>query len=186
MLEKCIGHTTTKTYARESEVIQAKKNLLIQYQKEIEAFEKEVHPENQKRFKHNIFDYDLPPNSIVKEDLFDKRTWQVLGLTSTQLALASAVAGGVVGHILDAAALGLTFGIFTAIGGLTGAGAALLGGAKMAKAKLVGLNIGGFRIQIGPMRTSSLCMSFWTGLLSITPTSSIGRMVAGDCRKELR
>ena len=122
----------------ESEAILAKKKLLVQYQKEIEILEKKAHQRIKKRFKHNIFDYELPPNSIVKEDLFDKRTWQVLGLSSKQLALASAVAGGVMGGILDTAAAGLTFGIFTTIGGLTGAGAALLGGARMAKAKVGG------------------------------------------------
>ena len=150
MLEKCIGHTATKIYNRESEILSGKKDLLIQYQKEIENFEKDTLKRIKKRFKHNIFDYELPPNSIVKEDLFDKRTWQVLGLTSRQLAVASAVAGGVVGGMLDTAAAGLTFGIFTTIGGLTGAGAALFGGARMARAKVVGLNLGGFQVQIGP------------------------------------
>jgi hypothetical protein len=150
MLESCLTYTAVETYARESEVLSAKKRLIDKYRKDIEQLEREVHQQIKKRFKHNIFDYELPPRSIVKEDLFDKRTWQVLGLTSKQLALASAIAGGVAGGVIDMAHAGLSFGVFTAIGGLVGAGAALLGGARMAKAKVVGLKLGGFQIQIGP------------------------------------
>ncbi len=150
MLESCLGYTAVETYSRESEVLSAKKRLVDRYRKDIGELEKKAHQQIKKRFKHNIFDYELPPRSIVKEDLFDKRTWQVLGLTSKQLALASAIAGGVAGGVIDAAHAGLSFGVFTAIGGLVGAGAALLGGARMARTRVVGLKLGGFQIQIGP------------------------------------
>lgn len=46
----------------------------------------------------------------------------------------------------------MTFGIFTAIGGAAGAGWAALGGAKkLAKNKIVGMNLGGQQIKIGPV-----------------------------------
>lgn len=49
-------------------------------------------------------------------------------------------------------AAGLTFGIFTTAGGLLGAGWAAFGGGKrLARAKVVGLNLGGQQIRIGPV-----------------------------------
>jgi len=46
----------------------------------------------------------------------------------------------------------LTFGVFSTIGVLLGGGWAALGGGKrLAKTKVVGLNLGGQQIQIGPI-----------------------------------
>ena len=57
-----------------------------------------------------------------------------------------------IGAALDLAAHGLTFGIFSAIGGLAGAGwAALGGGRRLARVKVVGMNLGGRQIQVGPI-----------------------------------
>jgi hypothetical protein len=66
------------------------------------------------------------------------------------------VAGGVLGACLDVAAAGLTFGVFTTIGGAVGAGSALLGGERMAKTKVVGLNIGGYQVSVGPHKNIQL------------------------------
>ena len=104
-----------------------------------------------KLFKQNIFNYDLPVHSIIRQDLFSAKTWQVLGLSPKQLITTAGLAGGSVGAAIDLAAAGLTFGIFTAIGGAIGAGwAALGGGKKLAKVKLSGLKLGGQQIKMGP------------------------------------
>jgi hypothetical protein len=150
MLTRCLQYRITKTYADEGQLPVAKEHLKKQYRNDIEKIEGDVHRQIRKRFKHNIFQYTLPPDAIVDRDLFDKRTWQVLGLTTGQLALAAGIAGGVLGGVLDTAAAGLTFGIFTAIGGIAGAGSALLGTPRMAKTKVIGVNIGGIQLQVGP------------------------------------
>jgi hypothetical protein len=54
------------------------------------------------------------------------------------------------GAVIDTAAAGLTFGIFTAIGTTVGAGAAFFGGHRMTAVTVVGLPLGGSRIQAGP------------------------------------
>ena len=51
---------------------------------------------------------------------------------------------------LDIAAHGLTFGVLTAIGSAIGAGSIFLFGEQMARAKIVGLSLGGYRVSIGP------------------------------------
>lgn len=150
LLSDCLGFYVIKNFTDDSRSDSVKKRLQDEYKKEIESIERKAHQKIKKLFKHNIFNFDLPPQSILDEDLFDIKTWQVLGLTQKQLVATGLVAGGTIGAALDIAAAGLTFGVFTAIGGALGAGSALFGGEQMAKAKVSGLKIGGFQIKIGP------------------------------------
>jgi len=142
-----------KTYAEAGGEREAKRRLQTVYQKEIAALEKRTYDRIRQLYKHNIFQLGLPPQSIVHEDLFSTRTWQVLGLKPAQLALAAAVGGGVIGAKLDLAAAGLGFGIFTAIGSAVAAGSAYLLGEQMAKAKIVGINLGGYTVSVGPNKS---------------------------------
>jgi hypothetical protein len=139
-----------KNYAEAGNGGEAKSRLQTLYQKEIAAFEKQTHDRIRQLYKHNIFRLDLPPQSIVHEDLFSTRTWQVLGLKPVQLAAAAALGGGVIGAKIDLAAAGLGFGIFTALGGAVAAGSAYLFGEQMVKAKVVGISLGGYSVSVGP------------------------------------
>ena len=150
MLTRCIEHTVTQKIKADDKAAPVKARLQDQYREEIGKIEKKTHTKIKNRFKHNIFNLDLPAQSIVRADLFDTRTWQVLGLTPRQLATAAGIAGGTMGAVIDTAAAGLTFGIFTAIGTTMGAGAAFFGGHRMTSVTVVGLPLGGSRIQVGP------------------------------------
>ena len=152
MLEDCLGYSITKNFTEKTEEETLRKRLQGDYDRAIEKIEKKAHQKIRQLFKHNIFKFDLPPHSILHEDLFNEKSWQLLGLTPKQLIATAGMAGGAIGAALDVAAAGLTFGVFTTIGGLLGAGWAAMGGGKrLAKTKVVGLNLGGQQIQIGPM-----------------------------------
>ena len=125
LIEEAVGHTATMRYAERSGEQALKGELLAAYQRDIAALEREAHRKIRKLFKHNIFNIDMPEQSILQHDLFDSRTWQVLGLTPKQLAAAAAACGGALGACLDLAAAGLTFGVFTALGSIAAAGSAL-------------------------------------------------------------
>jgi len=153
LLANCLLHRVEKTYAEAGGEREAKRRLQTVYQKEIAALEKRTYDRIRQLYKHNIFQLGLPPQSIVHEDLFSTRTWQVLGLKPAQLAAAAAVGGGVIGAKLDLAAAGLGFGIFTAIGSAVAAGSAYLLGEQMAKAKIVGINLGGYTVSVGPNKS---------------------------------
>jgi Domain of unknown function (DUF3482)/50S ribosome-binding GTPase len=113
--------------------------------------ERQAHGRIRALFKHNIFNYDLPPCSILHEDLFNRKTWQFLGLGKKQMALAGAVSGAAIGAGFDLAHAGLTFGIFTTIGGAVGTVGAILGGRSLStKTKLLGVGLGGEQMQVGP------------------------------------
>ncbi|GBC60610.1 DUF3482 domain-containing protein [Desulfonema ishimotonii] len=151
MLTDCLTFSMNRNFTEKSDEAALKKSLQAEYVRAIGQIEKKAHGRIRRLFKHNIFNYDLPPQSILREDLFNEKTWQFLGLTQTQLITLAGITGGAIGAALDIAAAGLTFGIFTALGGAVGAGwAALGGGKKLAKSKVVGMDLGGQQIRVGP------------------------------------
>jgi len=152
LLETSLSYSITRSFTETTSEKAVRERLQKDYASAIEKMEEKAHQRIRKLFKHNIFNYSLPAHSILNENLFSKKTWQFLGLTPRQLITAAGMAGGAVGAALDLAAAGLTFGIFTTIGGLLGAGwAALGGGRRLARMKVVGLNLGGEQIQVGPI-----------------------------------
>ncbi len=152
MLADCIGYTLSRNYTEKSDEETIKERLQEQYNRDIARREKETHQKIRKLFNHNIFNYDLPPQSILHAELFNEKTWQFLGLTPGQLVVAAGLAGGALGAAVDVAAGGITFGVFSALGGAIGAGwAAMGGGRKLAKTKVVGMNLGGQQIRVGPI-----------------------------------
>ena len=108
-------------------------------------------------FKHNIFNLELPPQSILTEDLFSKRTWEFLGLNDRQIILAGALGGAALGVGIDSATIGSSFGVFSAIGGLIGAGATALKGKQLLSGvRLLGMKVGGEQLQVGPVSNIQL------------------------------
>ena len=150
LLGEALRHTTTRRWDGKGGEKPLREALLGTYQKEIAAIEKEAQQKIRRLFKHNIFNLYLPEQSILHHDLFDSRTWQVLGLSPKQLVAAAAAAGGAIGACLDLAAAGLSFGIFTALGSIAAAGSALAGGEKIARTRVVGVPLGGYRMAVGP------------------------------------
>jgi GTP-binding protein EngB required for normal cell division len=152
MLESCLDYSVTRNYTERSVETVLSESLQQDFNRAIHKIEGKAHQRIRRLFKHNIFNLDLPAHSILNEALFNEKTWQLLGLTPKQLITASGMAGGAIGAALDVAAAGLTFGVFTAIGGLLGAGWAALGGKRLSKVKVKGLNLGGKQIRVGPIR----------------------------------
>ncbi|MFW6011606.1 MAG: GTPase/DUF3482 domain-containing protein [Desulfosalsimonas sp.] len=156
LIEKALPHTAEKTVRKSSDTEQAAKELAEKYQKEIAGMESRAHERIKKLFKHNIFSWDLPPQSMANQDLFSKKTWQALGLTRNQMAWAGAGIGAGIGANADLAAGGLAFGVFTALGGVLGAGSAAWGTRKIAGTRIKGIPLGGIRIRVGPVKNHQL------------------------------
>jgi len=134
-----------------------RQELHRQYRDYVAARERQAQEAIRRLFKHNIFNLELPPQSILGEDLFSRRTWEFLGLSDRQIILAGALGGAALGVGIDAATLGTSFGLFSAIGGLVGAGAtALKGKALLAGVRLLGMKMGGEQLQVGPVSNIQL------------------------------
>ncbi len=147
----------TRDIGSEGEADERREKLFAHYSETISRMEKKAHQRIRNLFKHNIFRYDLPPHSVLNEDLFDERTWQLLGLTRQQVIIAGGLGGAAIGAGLDVAALGHGLGVFTAVGTLAGALGALFGGENFSdKAKIMGIALGGKQVQVGPAKSIDL------------------------------
>ncbi|MFW2365248.1 MAG: GTPase/DUF3482 domain-containing protein [Desulforhopalus sp.] len=157
LLVDCLSLQLTENVTSEQGLEQYRTRLYKKYCDSLEKREKFAHQRIRGLFKHNIFNYELPPHSILHEELFNERTWQLLGLTQKQVVIAGALGGAAIGAGLDVAALGHGLGMFTAVGGVAGALGAIFGGENFsAKAKVMGIPLGGKEVQIGPARSINL------------------------------
>ncbi len=149
-IEKSLLFSVSEVIQSSSDQEEIKKRLNEKYEVHIKKIEKQMFKKIRTLFKHTLFEYQLTEYSILKHDLFSRQTWELLGLTKEQLAAAGAVVGGTMGAVIDTAAAGITFGVFTALGGILGAGSALLGGKKITKKKIAGIWLGGDKLKLGP------------------------------------
>lgn len=157
LLTDSLSLQLSEDISSETEADRCRENLFAKYSKKISNMEKKAHQRVRNLFKHNIFDYDLPPHSVLNKDLFDERTWQLLGLTRQQVIIAGGLGGAAIGAGLDVAALGHGLGMFTAMGTVAGALGALFGGENISeKVKFMGFPLGGKRVQIGPAKSIDL------------------------------
>ena len=129
--------------------------LILSFQDKLSRLERDCHKRIKASFLHNVFNAELAKGSVTAQDLFSKETWEVLGLTHKQLAMALATGGAATGAALDLLAGNLTFGIFTIGGGIAGSIAGWRGIAPLSRLKVkigpLAKNIGGFHIQVGPL-----------------------------------
>nr|WP_321464935.1 GTPase/DUF3482 domain-containing protein [uncultured Desulfobulbus sp.] len=134
-----------------------RRELHSEYQGYVSEREREAQQDIRGLFKHNIFNLELPPQSILEADLFSDRTWKFLGLSDRQVILAGALGGAALGVGIDAATIGTSFGLFSAIGGLLGAGATALKGKDLLSGmRLLGMKMGGEELQVGPVNNIQL------------------------------
>ncbi len=146
LIEDCLMYSITRNLTEDTDEAALRKDLREDYNRAIEEMEKDGHRKIRKLFKHNIFNYVLPTHTIPDDALLTEKTWQFLGLTPKQLIVAVKMAGGPIGAVLERAAARRTFGAFTPIGRLLGAGKRLAG------MKWARLNLGGQQIKVGPTK----------------------------------
>lgn len=157
LLKDSLSLQLTENISSEKEAEKCRQKLFLTYSETISQMEQKAHQRIRNLYKHNIFNYDLPPHSILNKDLFDEETWQLLGLTRQQVIIAGGLGGAAIGAGLEMAAFGHGLGLFTAVGTLAGALGALFGGENLSdKIKFLGLPLGGKQIQIGPAKSIDL------------------------------
>lgn len=151
MVEHILTFTLTGNIGEDESFDDVKERVEEQFCRKVEAMERLTHEKIRRLFRHNIFRCDLPSNSILHEELFSEKTWQFLGLSPREVALTAGVAGSAAGAAIDVIAAGITFGIFSAIGGIVGAGSALLSGRRIADITFKGVRLGRDQIRVGPL-----------------------------------
>ncbi|MFO7812303.1 MAG: GTPase/DUF3482 domain-containing protein, partial [Pelovirga sp.] len=121
LLHEVLDYRTTAICSTKDDETAIKKKLTQTYMDYVSRKEQQTRKAIRTLYKHNIFDLELPEHSILEQDLFSDRTWEFLGLTDKQLVLAGAISGATIGAGIDLAAGGVSFGVFSALGGFLGA-----------------------------------------------------------------
>lgn len=118
------------------------------FQNGLRGLEVRAQDEIRGHFKHHV--WNLPPDSLLRKDLFSDEVEQALGLRHGQVILASAGAGAATGLGIDLAFGGMSLGIATAIGAASGGVLGAL--SSMALAKIdIQRTLGVERFSMGPV-----------------------------------
>lgn len=152
-IEQALTCKCSSFLTHESGVELEKHRLEDEYRTKLEQIEKRYRDQIRDIYQMHRVAVELPENSILKEDLFSERSWQALGLTQKQLAIAGAIIGAGLGVGADIAAGGITFGVFASLGAALGAGSALWKGKALARAKIKRMPLGGLKVTVGPNRS---------------------------------
>jgi len=157
LLTECLSLKMNGNLKKGTDASLIRKKLIDKYTKRITALEKRTHAQIRALFSHNLYNYELPPHSILNEDIFSEKTWQFMGLSQKQFMLLGGIGGGAIGAGVDVAALGHGLGLFTALGTIGGALGAMTGRKRLDyETLLLGILISGPQISIGPAGSISL------------------------------
>lgn len=153
LLTGCLTLKLTSTISSGSDEKSVREKLFVKYKKKLEEKEKAAQEQIRALFKHNIFNYQLPSHSLLRENILDEKNWQLLGLTPKQVIIAGGLGGATLGATLDLATLGHSLGLFAAIGGVAGALGAMFSGENLSgQAEILGIPLGGEVVQVGPAK----------------------------------
>lgn len=153
LAEHCLTYTLARPLGENLVESEVQGQIKAEYLTALAASERKAQQRIRRLFKHNIFQYDLPPQSILHEELFGEKTWELLGLSKGKLIVAAALSGAAIGGALDLMLGATSLGLFMAVGGASGAGYAAFGGVEsLARTKVLGKKLGGQQLRIGPNR----------------------------------
>lgn len=94
--------------------------------------------------------------AYLVEDVFSAKSFNVFGLSQTQLALTGAASGAFVGGAVDVALGGASLLLGAGIGAALGALGTLAGAGSLAKVEVLGLPLGGYELNVGPITDPNL------------------------------
>jgi hypothetical protein len=117
-------------------------------QEGLRALETQTQEEIRGHFKHHV--WNVPPDSLLVQDLFSEQVERHLGLNRHQTVLASAAAGAATGGAIDLGVGGLSFGAGTLIGAGLGGVLGVLGTSQLAKLDIQ-RTLGVERFMLGPV-----------------------------------
>ncbi len=132
MIRECLSHSIGQPILTEDEAARksAAESLRLQFKKEIATIEILAHNSIIKLFDHHLVKSNSESSKIIDEDLFSETTWSLLGLSRSQLIIATTLTLAILGGSLDIFTAGHTLLLGTILGGTFGFGSAYLLGKK--------------------------------------------------------
>lgn len=148
-------HVESERLARDADVEAAKPALAERYFEALRRRERKLRSALRGLYAHQNLAVGENPLELAESELFDVSTWSRLGLSRTQLAASGAAAGAVVGGAVDVAAGGASFLLGSVLGGAAGAASAWWGFDRLAEVRVLGSEMAGALLSIGPMRSQA-------------------------------
>ena len=113
-----------------------KEDLRKKYYSAIARLEEKTYQKLLRLYRHQLLKVQVTEEKFHGVDLSSEETWQKWGLSRPQLAIAGGLAGGAAGAAVDLGSAGLTHGLGTLFGALTGASGAFFKGDSLPELKI--------------------------------------------------
>lgn len=94
--------------------------------------------------------------AVLVDDVFSSRSFNVFGMSATQLAWTGAASGAVMGSVVDVALGGASLLLGAGIGAALGAFGTVAGAGRLAKVQVLGQTLGGYQLRVGPITDPNL------------------------------
>ena len=127
-------------------------SLREQYKQDLMEMEQACRTEVEAIYDYKHLERHEPAVELLDRDLFAKQTWNLFGLTRTQLVATGGLGGAAAGGAVDIAVAGHSLLLGAGIGALIGGVSTWIGADKVAETKVMGLPLGGEALTVGPMR----------------------------------
>ncbi len=140
-LAKALKHRESQKIDEKDEELEhrkerAKEGLKKRYYAAIARLEEKTYGKLLKTYRHQLLKVEVAEEKFHGIDLSSEETWQKWGLSRQQLAIAGGIAGGAAGAAVDIGSAGLTHGLGTLFGALTGASGAFFKGDSLPELKI--------------------------------------------------
>lgn len=153
MLARMLGLSLSADRPDEAGAEEARGALEVELKSALRELEAEGRRRVERIYDHDRLEREEAGLDPISQDLFDRSTWTLFGLTPTQLAVTGALGGAVVGGGVDLLLGGASLFLGSAVGAAVGAASAWLGGGTLAEARLSRDGaLGGVRVTLGPVK----------------------------------
>lgn len=109
----------------------------------------------QQIYRHDRSHFSTQALELLDTDLFTERSWQLFGLSKTQLLATGAVSGAVAGGTVDLLVGGSSLLLGSVVGSALGSLTAWFGAPELAKLKVLGVPLGGATASVGPIKDTN-------------------------------
>jgi hypothetical protein len=151
-LRDCLAWRESAALASPAGPARLAAELRERYQDSLRRKESDAMDRVRQIFRHRRWKPDLTGHPGLGADLFSTETFQLFGLSRTQLILAGVVSGAAAGAGLDVLLAGHSLGLGALIGAAVGGAVALAGGLSLGDRQVLGRKISQRAMTVGPNR----------------------------------
>jgi hypothetical protein len=151
----CMNYTGQQFVDDESDTAGVADSLRSALLEKIRTREERARRLIQSIYRHDRMQSAQDDLKLLDIDLFSEEGWALFGLSRTQLLVTGAMTGAVAGFGIDALVGGASLLLGTGIGALVGGLGSWFASDEVAKTKVLGQQLGGHMVQVGPLQAAN-------------------------------